>query len=241
MKIGKEKFKVWGDVFDEFTHDTIVRLITQRYFDGLESPISIGKEANLFSAQCDDKRVIVKIYRLETCNFNKMYEYIKADPRYIDLKGKKRKLILNWVEREYRNLQKARAIGIPVPMPITLLNNVLVLEFIGEDGDIAPKLKDKKPKKSRIFFNEILSNIKKLYEAGYVHADLSGFNILNYNERPVFIDFSQATPLENPRSNEFLERDIHNICSFFNKHGVSADEKKILEWIKSVNKPSKPS
>ena len=233
MKIGKEKFKVWGHVFDEFTRKTVVNLISHRYFDGLESPISIGKEANLFSAICNDKRVIVKIYRLETCNFNKMYDYIKADPRYIDLRGKKRKIILNWVEREYRNIEKAKFIGIPVPEPITFLNNVLVLEFIGNNGEIAPRIKDKNPIEPEGFSNEIFKNIKKFYHAGYVHADLSGFNILNYNEKPVFIDFSQATPLENPVSNEFLERDVHNICEFFRKLGIKIDEKKKLEWIKN--------
>ena len=71
----KEKFKTWGDVFDQFTQKTVYKLISRGHFEGLESPISIGKESNVFSAvKKDGTRVIAKIYRLETCDFNKMYE-----------------------------------------------------------------------------------------------------------------------------------------------------------------------
>jgi RIO kinase 1 len=235
MRIGKEKFKVWGDVFDEFTRQNIIKLISQHYFDGLESPISIGKEANLFTALRDNTRVIVKIYRLETCDFNRMYDYIKYDPRYVNLRGKRRKIIINWVEREYRNLLKAREIGIPVPIPMTYLNNVLVLEFIGDD-DIAPRLKDLKPKNPNEFFYKIVDSIKKLYRGGYVHSDISAFNILNYNENPVFIDFSQCTPLQNPRSSEFLLRDIKNISSFFRKIGINTDDRKVMNYVMGKEK-----
>ena len=75
--MGKEKFKTMHDVFDEFTNRTIFKLITKGYFRGLQSPLSIGKESNVFTALTDSNdRVIAKIYRLETCDFNRMYDYI---------------------------------------------------------------------------------------------------------------------------------------------------------------------
>ena len=81
-----EKFKTMHNVFDDFTNRTIFKLITEGHFRGLESPISIGKESNVFSALTEDeRRVIIKIYRLETCDFNRMYDYIKDDPRYFGL------------------------------------------------------------------------------------------------------------------------------------------------------------
>ena len=109
FKEGREKFKTKHGVFDEFTNRTIFKLITEGHFKGLESPINIGKESNVFSALTKEgKRVIVKIYRLETCDFNAMYNYIKDDPRYSNLKDKKRKVIFAWVQREFRNLMNAR-------------------------------------------------------------------------------------------------------------------------------------
>ena len=228
----KEEFKTWGDVFDRFTQRTVYKLITQGHFEGLESPISIGKESNVFSAlKKDGTRVMVKIYRLETCDFNRMIEYIRDGPRFPNLKGGKRNTIFAWVQREFRNLIKARAANVSVPTPITFSNNVLVLEFIGDGGIIAPKLKDDLPKNPKDFFERIVSNMKKLYKAGLVHADLSAFNILNYNERPVFIDFSQCAPLESSRAKEYVDRDARNICTFFRKLGLKADEEKVMKEI----------
>ena len=228
----KEDFKTMHDVFDEFTNRTIYKLMTQRHFEGLESPISIGKESNVFSAlKKDGTRVMVKIYRLETCDFNRMYDYIKDDSRYLNIKKGKRNIVFTWVQREYRNLFKARQANVRVPTPLTFFNNVLVLEFIGDDGLIAPKLKDTIPKNPKDFLDKIIINMKKLYKAGLVHSDLSAFNILNYNEKPVFIDFSQCTTLDSSRANEYLERDIRNICNFFKKIGLKVDEAKIKEKI----------
>ncbi len=228
-----EKFKTMHNVFDDFTNRTIFKLMSEGRFRGLESPISIGKESNVFSALTEEgKRVIVKIYRLETCDFNRMYDYIKDDPRYTGLKDKKRKVIFVWVQREYRNLMNARDAQVSVPIPITFSNNVLVLEFVGRNGSIAPKLKDSIPKNKKQFFDKTIDDIRKLYKSGLVHADLSAFNILNFDDNPVFIDMSQATVLKHPRAEEFLERDVRNICIFFRKVGLKVDEKSALKKIK---------
>ena len=234
-----EKFQVMHNVFDEFTNKTIFKLISEGYFDGLESAVALGKEANIFSAKKGTERVMVKIYRLETCDFNRMYDYIKQDPRYVGLKGKKREIIFSWVQREYRNLLKAREAGVRVPTPFAFKNNVLVLEFIGKGNDIAPRLVTQKPKNPKGFFEEIVINIKKLYKAGLVHADLSAFNILNFEEKPVFIDFSQCNPTTIGRTDEFLERDVKNIVNFFKRLGLKIDEEKTLKKIKKYSKEHK--
>ncbi len=147
----REDQKTWGDVFDHFTQRTLFRLISQGHFEGLESPISVGKESNVFSAlKKDGTRVMVKIYRLETCDFNRMFDYIKDDPRFDRIKKGKRNIVFTWVQREFRNLIKAREANLSVPTPLTFFNNVLVLEFIGDNAIIAPKLKDEIPQNPKI-------------------------------------------------------------------------------------------
>ncbi|MCX8147214.1 MAG: serine protein kinase RIO, partial [Candidatus Woesearchaeota archaeon] len=130
-KIAREKFKTLKNVFDAHTENILFKLISQGHFDGLQSPISIGKEANIFTALKGSKKVIVKIYRLETCDFNRMYDYIKFDERYLNLKKNRRRVIFAWCQREFRNLMKAREANVKAPMPIAFKDNVLVMEFIG--------------------------------------------------------------------------------------------------------------
>lgn len=90
------------------------------------------------------------------------------------------------------------------------------MEQIGED-EPAPMLKDKMPKNTEEFLKKIIYNMQKLLEAGIVHGDLSEFNILNYKEEPVFIDFSQATLSKSYNAKELFERDKQNIQRCFQK------------------------
>ncbi len=229
--VHREKYKTLHNVFDDFTDRNLYKLIKQGYIDGLEGPLSTGKEGNIFIAKKGDEKRIVKIYRLQTCDYNKMYTHIRTDVRYSTLKNQRRDVIFAWAHREFRNLLKAREAFVRVPTPYTVLFNILIMEFIGDDL-AAPMLKDSEPENSKKFFDEIILQMKKLHSAGLVHGDLSGFNILNYDEKPVFIDMSQTTTLENPNAKEFLERDVRNICKLFSKWGVKADEEAVMKNIK---------
>ncbi len=213
-KITKEKFKTKDSVFDNFTLKNIISLMRKGFFleDSL-SPIKIGKEAVVFAAETKEgKDICIKIYRLETANFNQMYRYIKSDPRFIGLNHKMRKIIFAWVQREYRNLLLMRKEGVPVPEPIKFQQNILLMEMIGKP---APMVKDSPPKDVKKFFEEVLKNMKIMYNSGLVHGDLSKYNILNDNEKPVLIDFSHSTPPNNPIYKELLERDCKNIADDF--------------------------
>ncbi|MFA5141485.1 MAG: serine protein kinase RIO [Candidatus Woesearchaeota archaeon] len=231
VKKTKEAWKTYQGVFDGFINRDLFELSSKGHFIELKSPISIGKESHIFSASTKSgERVIVKIHRLETCDFNKMYDYIRSDPRYLWLKKHKRKIIFAWTQREFRNLMKAREAGVSIPKPIVIKDNILIMEFIGDD-DVAPKLKDYPPENPKKFLEMVISNMKKLYQAGLVHGDLSSFNILNYNEKPVFIDFSQAMPVSTQNAKELLDKDVHNIATFFTKHGAKITSEELKKQV----------
>jgi len=233
----RDKFKTYGNVFDEFTLTTIERLKSKGVIDDLVSPIFVGKESNVFTATAEHgaRKVVVKIYRLEACDFTKMYDYIKNDYRYPQLRRYRRKVIFSWVHREYRNLLRAREVGVRVPTPIAFMNNVLVLEFMGDDVP-APRVKDKLPSDPDEFFLEVKDAMKKLCAGNLVHGDLSQYNILNWNEKPIIIDMSQATTLENPYAEEYIVRDCRNICNFFRKLGVECDEASLAAEVRKERK-----
>ncbi|PIN73618.1 serine/threonine protein kinase [Candidatus Woesearchaeota archaeon CG10_big_fil_rev_8_21_14_0_10_45_16] len=226
----QERFKTLQGVFDEFTNRTIFTLQSKGVFDELVSPLKVGKESNVFVAVKGEERVIVKIYRMQNCDFKRMFGYIKKDPRYEFLKSQRRQIILSWTQREYKNLLRADRGKVRVPKALAWRNHIIVEEFIGGE-EAAPPLKDAPPKDPAAFLEDLLKEMRKMYKGGLIHGDLSSFNILNLDEKPVIIDFSQGTLIKSPNSQELLERDITNVLRFFEKQGIHKDKEKVFKRI----------
>ena len=225
MTITREKFKIEKTVFD-YSTIKILRKFEAQGFIEVETliPLFMGKESNVFVGEGEKGQIIVKIYRIANFDFKRMYDYLKLDRRIVSLKKTRRGIIFTWVKREYRNLLKAREAGVKVPTPYAVKDNVLLMELIGEP---AMKVKDVHPKNPQKFYDDVIKQLTKLLKAKVIHADLSSFNILNYDEKPVFIDFSQSTTIDSARSNEYFERDLRNVNNFFKK--IGAKELKTLE------------
>jgi RIO kinase 1 len=225
--MSKNKFIAYENVFDEATLRGIFKLTGQGYFEAIESPISTGKESNVFTVKYKDEKRVAKIYRT-SANFKKMYDYMKSDPRFAGMKGTKLTIIYLWARKEYRNLLRAKELEVSAPMPYAVYQNILIMEYFD-----AQLLQIQAPKNPKEFYERLIKEIIKLLKAGLVHADLSEFNILNHNEKPVLIDFSHALDLRYPNVQRLLKRDVENMVRYFNKFGLGLDEKKEFEriWI----------
>ena len=90
----QERFKTLKGVFDEFTNRTLFELQSRDHFDELISPVIVGKESNVFLYSKGKDKVIIKIYRIQNCDFNRMFDYIKKDPRYEFMKKHPRQIII---------------------------------------------------------------------------------------------------------------------------------------------------
>ncbi len=212
-----EIFKVRDEVFDQSTRLTLFKLMNNGYIDSLNGEIATGKEANVFHGKDENgKEIAVKIYRIATSNFNKMYAYLVGDPRFYYAKKDKRSTVFAWAKREFKNLKIASEV-INVPKPILTKNNVLIMEFLGKNMKPYPKLKEKKSKEPEKEFKLIIENVDKLYKAGLIHADLSEYNIL-MGKKIYFIDFAQGTIKNNIMAQDFLKRDIENISRYFSNY-----------------------
>lgn len=221
-KYSAERFKRYNNVFDKKTLRNLFKLSSEGYFAELAEPVALGKEANVFTAEREDGTfVIVKIYRVENSNFNKMYYYIQGDKRFDRIENHRRKIVFSWVQREYRNLLLARD-HVDVPTPYTVKDNILVMQLIGENGGVAPQVKDVDPRKPEAFFKRFVKQFKGLMKAGLVHGDLSHFNTLNWKERPYVIDMGQATPIDTVNAKDLFERDLENMEKYYKKY-VSQD------------------
>ena len=223
-KIDQTKKRATVDsVFDERTVFNLRKLLINGPLDKIEGIISAGKEANIYLAYDKDGReVAVKIYKIDSNTSKWMRNYIIGDPRFKKIPNNPSKIIFLWANKEFKNLKRAFKEGLSVPEPIHIKNNILIMEYIGFESIPAPKLKDiKKPKNPEGLLKQTFTFIKELYQkANLVHGDLSEFNILYHNQKPVFIDISQAVDTQHPKAEIYLVRDIKNITKYFEKLGV---------------------
>lgn len=227
----KEGLEAYKSVFDESTERGLFKLISQGIIKKIVGPIKIGKESNVFLAESNFGKRVVKIYRVSS-NFKKMYEYMAPDPRFSGIKRNKMSIIYSWAKKEYRNLLKARDAGVSVPTPYAVYKNILVMEYIGDENGPAPQLNRASFDRPEEFYEMLISNIRKLvHDAKLVHADLSAFNVLESNGKPVIIDLSHAVTLAYPNVAQMLKRDLNIICAYFRKWGLKLDSEE--EWKKN--------
>ena len=84
----------------------------------------------------------VKIFRTRTLDFKKIKQYIEGDIRFSKSGKKSHQIIQTWALKEYKNLVRAFENGISVPEPFLVKRNILIMEFIGQDGIAAPQLRN---------------------------------------------------------------------------------------------------
>lgn len=73
------------------------------------------------------------------------------------------------------------AAGFPVPQVVSLTRNVLVMEFLGENGWPAPRLKDVELTKKSYhrIYHRLIRLLRDMYQkCRLVHGDLSEYNLL---------------------------------------------------------------
>lgn len=216
--------KVWRGVFDSRTILSIYKLMGRGVIKEIYGIIKQGKESNVLVGRSPEGPVAIKVYAIKAANFRRMKIYLAGDPRFKRIKPDRRSIVYAWARKEFKNLERARKAGVKCPKPIAVLNNVLVLRFIGDKRVPAPRLTEFRVKEQEQLAKKILKFMKLLYtKAKLVHGDLSEFNILFWKGGPWLIDFSQSVVRDHPNADELLERDARNICRYFKKIGLKCE------------------
>ncbi len=227
-----DQFKVEGAIFDDATYAAIYKLVQDGYLTAFGGPISSGKEATVFEAYGPDEvDVAVKIYRINASDFTHMREYLEGDPRFEGIGSDKKKVVLAWTRKEFSNLQRAHAAGVRVPEPIAVQRNVLVMEYIGVEGDPAPTLSDVNVENPQTAYEVVREYMRRLHRAGLVHGDLSEYNMVVYKGELVIIDIGQALTVHHPTAEEYLRRDCRNVANFFTRQGLELTEDELYEFV----------
>jgi len=209
-------------VLDKNTSELLNKYFASGIIEQFVGIISAGKEAHVYFAYGENHTPIaIKIYKIDPQNTKWMKNYIVGDPRFKKIGPSTQKLIFTWCSKEYKNLRELNRQEISSPIVIKGKNNVLIMEFIGdEQGTPAPRLKDVQfSQDPYIEMNISLDLIKDMYQkAKLVHGDLSEYNILYWNDKQYVIDVSQAVSIYHPNAQVFLQRDIENILRFYSQY-----------------------
>lgn len=218
-----EEYQVLEEVFDRSTLFTIYKLMNKGVIDEIHGVVQAGKEARVYWGKAlNGKELAIKIYLMIAAEFRRgKLQYIEGDPRFKHIKRDTRSIVFAWALKEFKNLHLATRAKARVPKPIAVSKNVLVMQFIGKNGNPAPSLKELPPKRPYFIYKEILKHVGRLYQkAGLVHSDISEYNIMVWRGKPVIFDMAQAVLLSHHMADAFLKRDLRNIHRYFKKLGI---------------------
>lgn len=238
-------------VLDQRTRMILLQMINRGVVSEIHGAISTGKEANVYGAVLHPEdggapiQRAIKVYKTAILVFKDRERYITGEHRFKSGadKGNNRKMVKLWAEKEFRNLRRIHAAGIPCPEPIALKLHVMVMEFLGDrKGWAFPRLRDagvNTDEEWRALYIQLLGLMRRLYQVcRLVHADLSEYNILYNDQRLYLIDVSQSVEHDHPRSLEFLRMDIKNVGDFFRRQGVDTlADRAIFNFITSPEGP----
>lgn len=206
--------------------------------------LKTGKEADVFLIERADPAdpgsgavMAAKRYRsIEHRSFHRSSAYTEGwstkrsrDQRAIKAKSTfgREMAAAQWVAAEWSALNRLWSAGVPVPYPVQVDGDEILMEFIGADGQAAPRLAQTRPDPDLLgeYFTQLREAMALLAQQGVAHGDLSPYNILADGERLVIIDLPQAVDLVgNLAGLDFLMRDCTNVCRWFRSRGLAVDE-----------------
>ncbi|WP_254863819.1 serine/threonine-protein kinase RIO2 [Halovivax gelatinilyticus] len=185
-------------------------LVEQDVIDEFGSPLGVGKESDVYEVR-SYKPLALKYHREGYTNFrevNKERDYT-SDRRHVSWLYTARKA----AEREHEILESLYP-TVSVPRPIAQNRHAIVMEKMDGVELSRAKLDDDQVVG---IVDLLLAELASAYELGYVHADMSAYNIFVGESGVTIFDWPQAVPIDHPNADEFLERDLSNLLGYFER------------------------
>ncbi len=138
----------------------------------------------------------------------------------------------SWLMHEYQTLKKLHQAGADVPAVYAAGSNAILMAYIGWAEMPAPILHSVNlaPRAYPPLFERVLHNVEIMLAQGYIHGDLSAFNILYMDGDIWLIDFPQVIqPEQNRNARMIFERDITRLCEYFQQHGMRLNPQQLAQ------------
>ena len=189
-------------------------LVKRNTISQLGPLIGKGKESDVYSCMDDDENIFaLKFYRMGRASF-------RSIKKYRDLIGERGHLSWLYInrlaaKREFEALKKIYELNLNTPKPIAYNRHAVVMSYL-RGKELIYHSSIKNPAK---IFNRIIKQIKTIYQkAKMIHGDLGEFNIiLDHKGNILIIDWLQWVSRDHPNATSILERDISNVCNYFQK------------------------
>ncbi|USZ71559.1 serine/threonine-protein kinase RIO2 [Natronosalvus halobius] len=174
------------------------------------APLGVGKESDVYEVK-SYKPLALKYHREGYTNFrevNRERDYT-SENQHVSWLYTARKA----AEREFDALETLYP-DVSVPQPIDQNRHAIVME----------KMPGVELSRTRFEDNQVLGvlelllrELSRAYEAGYVHADMSEYNVFVAEEGVTIFDWPQAVPTDHEHAREFLDRDLANLVGYFRR------------------------
>ncbi|MFB6129734.1 MAG: serine/threonine-protein kinase RIO2 [Salinigranum sp.] len=177
---------------------------------GVGAPLGVGKESDVFEVQ-SYRPLALKFHREGYTNFRRVdreREYT-ADHRHVSPLYTARKA----AEREYEALETLYP-DVSVPRPVDQNRHAIVMEKLSGVELARAKLD---PGQATGVLDLVLAECARAYERGFVHADLSEYNVAVSEDGVTIFDWPQSVPTDHENARELLERDVENVVSYFRR------------------------
>jgi RIO kinase 2 len=178
--------------------------------DGVGAPLGVGKESDVYEAR-SYKPLALKFHREGYTNFREVRKErdYTSDNQHISWFYTARKA----AEREYEVLETLYP-DVRVPRPVDQNRHAILMEKL-EGVELSRAKLD--PAQVLAVLDLVLEEVAGAYEGGYVHADMSEYNVSVSSEGVTVFDWPQAVPTAHENAEELLERDVSNLLSYFRR------------------------
>jgi RIO kinase 2 len=178
--------------------------------EGVGAPLGVGKESDVLEVQSYTP-LALKFHREGYTEFREVTRErdYTADNHHVSWLYTARKA----AEREYDALE-ALFPDVSVPRPIDHNRHAIIMgKFDGIELD-RTRLSDGQ---AVGVLDLILREVAAAYAAGYVHADMSEYNVAVSESGVTIFDWPQSVGTDHENARELLDRDIENLVSYFGR------------------------
>ncbi|MFC4245685.1 serine/threonine-protein kinase RIO2 [Natribaculum luteum] len=185
-------------------------LVERETISEFGAPLGVGKESDVYEVR-SYKPLALKYHREGYTNFrevNKERDYT-SDKRHVSWMYTARKA----AEREYEILESMYP-DVAVPQPIDQNRHAIVMEKMDGVELSRAKLDDEQVVG---VLELLLRELTRAHEKGYVHADMSEYNVFVSEEGVTIFDWPQAVATDHENASEFLRRDVSNLVGYFRR------------------------